>query len=250
MIVNADDFGLDESTSRAILEAFEKGYITHTTLMANMPYAGEAAELIKKAGLADKTGLHLNITSGMPLSQGIKDNPLICADNGQFNAAFYHAARYRLYMDDLSISQIRDEFKAQIEKFLSFGLTELHIDSHHHVHTNYPVYRALCKLNDEYGFKYVRLSRNMYHGGNPANRIYKTIYNTAVKRVGTDHTDLFGSYRDLRDYVNNDPERLKKLLSSKDIEVMVHPMYDGNGVLCDTDIKMEDEWELLCLAQR
>ena len=68
LIVNADDFGRSESVNRAICEAFEKGRVNSTTLMANMPAAKEAYELAKKGGFADKVGIHLNITEGMPMS--------------------------------------------------------------------------------------------------------------------------------------------------------------------------------------
>ncbi len=248
MTVNADDLGLDESTSRAILEAFKKNYISSSTLMVNMPYAEAAADLVRTEGLADRIGLHLNITAGEPLSEGIRNNPLICGNDGVFNAAFYHTTKYRLYMDDLTIRQIKDEFRAQIERFLSFGFKELHIDSHHHVHTNYPVYRALKQLSAEYDLKYVRLSRNMYHGGSIPNRVYKFFYNKGIEKLSEEHTDLFGSFTDLFAYINGDENALRALIDKKNIEVMVHPMYK-DGILYDTDTKMEDEWRLLCHAQ-
>ena len=35
VIINADDFGQTESCTRAIYEAFQKGLITDTTMVAN-----------------------------------------------------------------------------------------------------------------------------------------------------------------------------------------------------------------------
>ena len=99
--------------------------------MANMPGASAAYDLAKQNGFADKVGVHLNITEGMPLTEAIRSNPLVCAPDGSFNAAFYNNTKYRLYMDKLAIDQIRDELDAQISLFLDLGFSTLHIDSHH-----------------------------------------------------------------------------------------------------------------------
>jgi chitin disaccharide deacetylase len=40
--INADDFGLNSSVNKAIIEAFDNNYINSTTLMANMPGFDEA----------------------------------------------------------------------------------------------------------------------------------------------------------------------------------------------------------------
>lgn len=252
LIVNADDFGKNDSVNRAICEAFEKGYISSTTLMANMPAAKEAYELACEHGFTDRVGVHLNITEGVPLSDRIKNNPLICGPDGSFSAAFYHNTKYRLYMDRQSIDMIRDELDAQIQRFLELGFRTLHIDSHHHVHTNYPVYRAIKELAGKYDFDYIRLSRNLYRGGSLFNGIYKHFYNHAVKKLAVHTSDLFGSYRDMMEYLHFDPfkttdrakipnEEMTALLRDDLLEVMVHPMYDGSGILVDTTIPMDEE---------
>ncbi|MCR5108688.1 MAG: ChbG/HpnK family deacetylase [Lachnospiraceae bacterium] len=249
-LVNADDFGKNENVTGAVLEAFERGYINFTTLMTNMPYAQTAAHLAFEKGVENNIGLHLNITEGEPLSEGIKSNPLICSSDGRFNAAFYHNLKYRLYMDELTITQIMEEFRAQIDKFLSFGFTALHIDSHHHVHTNYPVYVALKRLSVDHHFDYIRLSRNMYHGGNILNRIYKKLYNRDIVKICERTCDLFGSYQDLLSYIDNDKEKLSELLKSRSAEIMVHPDRDDNGVLIDRGqvvIPMDEEWAIQCI---
>ena len=78
IIVNADDFGRDEESTRAILECFRRGYINQTTLMVNMPCAEKAVVLAREAGFADKIGLHLNLTQGMPLTESIKRFSEMC----------------------------------------------------------------------------------------------------------------------------------------------------------------------------
>ncbi len=238
LIVNADDFGRSESVNRAIYETFEQGRVNSTTLMANMPAAEEALELAKKGGFADRVGIHLNITEGMPISSGIRNNPLICGYDGSFNQAFYHNTKYRLYMDRQSIDQIRDEFDAQIRRFLNLGFTVMHVDSHHHVHTNYPVFTALKELSAKYDFDYIRLSRNLYKGGSLPNRIYKHFFNGSVRKLAHTSSDLFGSYKDFISYPR---EELKSLVKSRTIEIMIHPMYGEDRALMDTDIPLSEE---------
>ena len=46
LIINADDFGMNESCNRAIVLAFQKGIITDTTLMANGHAYVHAIELV------------------------------------------------------------------------------------------------------------------------------------------------------------------------------------------------------------
>lgn len=63
-IVNADDFGLNEKATTAILECLRNGWVTQTTLMVNMPYADVAVERARQEYKADRRGLHL-VSCGM-----------------------------------------------------------------------------------------------------------------------------------------------------------------------------------------
>ena len=153
--------------------------------------------------------------------------------------------QYREAFEQMGISRevfdlgekIEKELEAQIVRFLELGFKELHIDSHHHVHTDYPVFLALKSLGKKYRFSYVRLSRNLYRGGNILNRAYKSLYNRAVKKLCAVSGDLFGSYDDLMNYTDGDPERIESLGLDKKVEIMVHPVY-LQGVLMDTDRPM------------
>lgn len=230
-IVNADDFGRSEEINRAICEGFSKGYINRTTIMVNMPYADQAVELAKANGFFDKVGLHINLTAGRPLTDGIKNNPLVCDKDGCFHAAFARSTKYRLYMDEQTVNQFAEEIGQQLEKYKEYGFTLWHVDSHHHVHTNYPVYRALKKLALRYHFSSIRISRNMYSGGSLFNKIYKYIYNSRICKLCDEVSDLFGSYTDFCDYKN---QGLINESANKKVEIMVHPEYDGAGNLIDT----------------
>lgn len=247
IIRNADDFGKSEDVNKAIVTGFREGYIDRTTLMVNMPYADDAVSEAKREGFSDKIGIHLNLTEGMPLTEGIKQNPLFCGPDGRFHALFCKSTKYRLYMDNLSRDQIYQELSAQLKKYSDYGLTLFHVDSHHHVHTNLPVFLALKSLAKEYDFSSVRLSRNLFHGGNGVMKIYKGIYNARVKRICKSVTDYFGSYIDLKEYDSN--EGLTELVRKKTVEVMLHPMYK-EGRLMDTDTPMEEVNEKISIIKQ
>jgi len=252
LVVNADDFGLSESVNRAITECFEKEYIDRTTVMVNMPFAKEAATIAEKNGFKNKVGLHVNLTQGKPLTEGIARNSLFCDENGEFTAAFYHKTLLRLHMDKKSMDDMYREIKAQLDEYISLGFTLNHIDSHHHVHTNYPVFKVLKKLSPDYSFSSVRLSRNLYVGGSIPANIYKKMYNRKIAGICNRVTDYFGSYEDALTYYSelnknsagHENNAVNDFISNYVTEIMVHPMYSDESILSDTEIPFATEAEL------
>ncbi len=238
LILNADDYGKSKEVNRAIRECFQKGCINRTTLMVNMPDAKEAVNDAKQDGFADRIGIHLNLTEGMPLTEEIRSNPLFCDAQGRFHAGFRRKMINRLHMDKTSLKQVYAELNAQIKQYADWDLKLFHIDSHHHIHTDLPIYSVIRKLAGEYRFSSVRLSRNLYHGGNPVNGLYKAWYNRSVAGICDATTDLFGSFSDLIHYGTKADN--VALCRSRQTEIMLHPMYDANGTLMDTDTPMEE----------
>ncbi len=229
--VNADDFGYSHEVNEAICRAFREGIITRTTWMANMPAAAEAMEMARREGFADRVGLHLNITEGVPLTKPILSDPLLCED-GRFHASFYRKLLYRLYLKRNSRAIITEEFRAQLKAYEEAGGTLWHVDSHHHVHTDLSVLCAMHPLFAEFPIKSIRLGRNLYHGGNILMRLYKLFLNRILKkRCLQSHPVYFGSIKDLEAYT-------AKSYPRGDVEIMVHPKY-VNGEWVDTDIPME-----------
>ncbi len=237
-IVNGDDFGISANVNEAVRESFEKGYITNTTLMVNMPFADEAVEIAKRSGFSEAVGLHLNLTSGYPITDKIRREKRFCRKDGSFNAYFQKHTFTRLSVSKKESEAVAEEIDAQIRKYYSYGLPEKHLDSHHHVHTDRSVINVLLPLLKRYGFRSVRLSRNLFLKMNVLKRIYKGSYNRRLKTNGFNCADYFGSYRDLS-AMNG------KIKDDVLVEVMVHPMYNDEGVLSDTNIPMERVTELL-----
>ena len=84
LIVNADDFGLTESCTKAIAEAFRLGLISSTTACANGEAIENAYRIANENGFLDRVGIHINLTEGAPLTEGIKNDPFFC-ESGVFH---------------------------------------------------------------------------------------------------------------------------------------------------------------------
>ena len=238
LIVNADDFGISHEVNEAICECFSKRMISSTTLMVNMPYADEAVRMAKEYGFDERVGLHLNLTSGQPLTSDIKAFRCFCRKDGSFNARFEKKTKTRLMLGRDESKAVFIEADAQMRRYIEYGLPDRHLDSHHHVHTDRSIYRAISPLIHRYDFKSVRLSRNLYGNISLLKRIYKKRYNKGLLKLKVAATDYFGSYTDFR-------TNLESIRDNSLTEIMVHPMYSANGVLCDNKIPMKEEHDFI-----
>lgn len=223
--INADDFGYSPAVNEAITHSFNMGIINRTTLMVNMPYHQEAIKLSEVNGFSNHVGLHLNLTEGKPISSELA-NCDIFTENGEFNGKIRTLVRSHLKKSLKEILTI--ELKSQIELFLDLGLSLKHVDSHHHVHTEWLIYNILSKLlYSNFQFSSMRLARNLESTTvlNVPKVIYKRILNKCIKhRFCT--TDYFGSYNDFRSSVYN---------PDKEYEIMVHPVMKDGQIMDKTD---------------
>lgn len=238
LIVNADDYGWTENAVRATVACFENGIITNTTAMVTMPYFEAAYELAKKIGFADRIGLHLNLSAGMPLTDGIKRSPLFCDKEGVFNSNIRKNRLYRFWLPSSVKRLIADEIRAQMKKFISFGLTEKHYDSHGQVCVYWPILPIALQCAKEFGFRSTRMFINL--SANPhsqhlsiARKTYIRHIDNEILRSGLKKTTHLGLSWDL-------PKQLGCLPTNSVIELMVHPQYrddelrmSDNGVLMD-----------------
>ncbi len=229
LIVNADDLGLNAAVNSAICEALSAGLVDRTTMLVNMDGAGEGMELASQKGFAGCVGLHLNLTAGKPLTEAIAKDPVMCSEAGEFTADFARNMKTRFFLPPRTKKNVEAEIRAQLDRYEKLGGTLWHIDSHHHVHTDPSIWRILKKVLRDYPVTSVRLGRNMYRGGNPLMHIYKKLLNASIRRFCKNRCDLFGSAADYAEYFKKNAAAPDKY----DIEVMVHPVYDGSGKLCD-----------------
>lgn len=128
LIVNADDFGYAHGVNRGIIEAYERGIVTSTSLMINGQATREAVKLAKEnPGLG--LGLHFVLTDedarGLRVAQ--KAIGVVFA------------------------KKVGEELNAQFKKFQRLiGKIPDHIDAHHHVHKLPRIYPYFAKITQEY----------------------------------------------------------------------------------------------------
>lgn len=219
-ILNADDFGRTETANEAITYGFVNGYLSRTTIMVNMPCYEEAKQLALQNDFYDKVGLHINLTSGIPLTEAIKSSRLFTHENGRFNGLIFKK-KYKWYLKKAEKKVVEQEIEAQINQYLNDGFTLKHADSHGHVHT-FPIFnKIVIRLLKKYGFKSVRISRNIDLSF--CKRIYKKILNVRNKRFNAKNgvrIDYFGSCKET---IKN----FDKIHGS--CEIMLHPnIYDSD----------------------
>src|SRR5215471_5378287 len=124
LIVNADDFGASAGINRGILEAHERGIVTSTSLMVNMPAAKEAGSLSRH--FPDlSVGLHVNFTN-----EG--DDPPV--------------------VDLADSTACREELRRQFRDFQQMmGRVPTHLDSHQNVHRRPHILPHFLELASDYG---------------------------------------------------------------------------------------------------
>lgn len=141
LIINADDFGLSKSISDGIINGIKGGYITSTSVMANMPYTEYA---IKKALDYDIkcVGLHINLTVGKPI---IENSNLVNKEG-----IFYYN-REQIENNNLTYDDAFNEIMAQIKIIETYSDGKLkidHLDTHHNLFDNLNIKQAIIDISN------------------------------------------------------------------------------------------------------
>lgn len=223
VIINADDFGKSKDLNKAILDCFNKNYISTTTIMANMDGFEDAVNIVHKNNLNNKIGIHLNISEGQPITKEIKMYERFCDSNGYFsNKKFYYKNIIKSPSKD-ELYTLKNELHAQIKKCKDNGLIITHADSHHHKHTEFYMLRLLKDLLKENSISNLRLARTIDNKKNSPKFFYRKLCNTYIKNVlKISKVDEFISFQDIDKIKNN---------KSNVIEIMCHPMYEGENIM-------------------
>ncbi|MFT0802727.1 chitin disaccharide deacetylase [Bacillus swezeyi] len=219
LIINADDFGYSRGVNYGIIDAHQLGILTSATFMANMPGAGHAARLARESPELG-VGVHLVLTCGRPLLQGHRT---IVDARGNFRDLAFYKGAFTIDADE-----VYNEWRAQIEKFLAFGLEPDHLDSHHHINAYPEISDVFLTLANEY-----RL---------PVRHNIETKMMTE-KNVKT--TDFFSP---VLEGALKDEEAISSLFEEHDtVEVMTHPAYLDKELLAHSSYTYPrvDELEFL-----
>ena len=148
VVVNADDLGLSREINQGIFAGIERGVISDVSLMVRAPYAGEAVRTLKGMGLR-KVGLHVDLDAQLGWSSPGRER-------------FSRCELGVLLEDPTYVERLREDIRSQIERFIDEGLDPVHIDTHHHVHGFFPIFRELVELARQYRIPALRHSRSGY----------------------------------------------------------------------------------------
>lgn len=215
IIVNADDFGINDVVTTEIERMILAGAVSSTTVMANGESLDEVGYFAREHPEASY-GIHLCLSEfdSITKSEGLHQIGLI-DDNGRFvHKAIFHLKN----LNDKEVQEaIREELNAQIDIVSSLGFPVSHADSHHHVHTIYPLRELFADVLMKRGIKRIRLGGEfrtfrmrrhliLWLQREKLNRFYNTQFST---------TDSFFSYVD---YLRNG-----KCCEGETVELMCHP---------------------------
>ena len=151
LIVNADDYNTDANRNRGILDAARRGIVTSTSVLANVGWPeGALSEL--KAVFDGRAGVHLNLTKGRPLCDGM--GSLIGGDGSFFAKPI---AWSKALNNGFDYRQVEREFAAQIQALLATGIKPDHIDGNNHMHIFPKIVHVTARLAVEFGIRRVRL---------------------------------------------------------------------------------------------
>lgn len=228
IIVNSDDFGLSVAVNEAILNSINAGMLTDTTMLVNKEGFDDAVQKIASHQVFhDKIGLHINLTDGKPLTDGIKKCARFCNADGMY---IYTRSTPVWSLLPNEKKAIYTEVKAQIERCKTNNIKLTHIDSHHHVHTEWGILNVCLHASREAGINKVRLSRNIGGGISKVKQLYKSAFNFYIKNIaGFKTTQYFGDVDDM--------EINRPLPPNAILELMVHAMYGDNGQIVDYNQK-------------
>ncbi|HXG21594.1 MAG TPA: hopanoid biosynthesis-associated protein HpnK [Methylomirabilota bacterium] len=156
LIVNGDDFGLSPQVNAGILHAHTQGILTSTSLIVTGAAWQEAVALAKDTPSLS-VGLHVTLVQGRAVLP-----PHLLTSVTEWNGAFSDnptTAGLRYFFSPQARVQIRDECRAQIERFLKTGLPLAHLDGHVNIHMHPVVLDTLLDLASEYDVNAMRLTR-------------------------------------------------------------------------------------------
>ena len=162
LVVNADDYGLTEGVSRAILHAHRDGIVTSTSVLALAPGFAASVRWLDDAP-ALGTGAHLAAVGEDPPLLSAREVPTLVDRRGRLWSSWRVflplAAAGRIDPEDL-----RREFGAQMEAIAGAGIHVDHLDTHQNLHLWPMVADVVLELGETHRIRTIRVSRSRGRG--------------------------------------------------------------------------------------
>lgn len=222
LIINADDFGYSKGVNLGIIEAYQNGVVTSTTMMTNMPGAAHAAALAQEnPGLG--VGIHLVLDCGRPVHPYV---PSLVDEKGSFH-------KIEQLIQYAESTDIEKELLSQIDKFHSFGFTATHLDGHHHIHAYEKVYPIVEKIAQTYNLPIRKASADPNHSSH-----------TKLQTTEMFFHQFYGDKLSIEGLL----ELFERSLHFGTAEIMCHPAYIDDPLLQGSSYALPRVRELAILT--
>lgn len=206
LIVNADDLGLDEARTAAIVKAHREGIVTSVSVLVTF---GDFEIALRENPSLDP-GLHLNLSDGRPLVAGHRT---LVGEDGRFFGKDEARRRAAAFAPE----EVEREAAAQLARLPQ----ATHLDGHQHLHI-YGVAEAVARVAKRAGIRWIRRPDDVL-GRNPRVNEYRRL--TAASDFGDLQSPAFtGSAISGSMNVEVLLETLRRLPDGV-TELMVHPGY-------------------------
>jgi predicted glycoside hydrolase/deacetylase ChbG (UPF0249 family) len=206
LIVNADDLGWSAGVNAGILEAYQRGIVTSTTLAANMPAAEQALKQVLGLGwrghasvgvamldhaedgasvgackAALGVGVHLNACQGPAMSA--PGRSVLAGEAGLMRWSGMKLISRCAVRPGKYLPAIAAEFDAQMRWCADRGLVPTHADSHRHIHAWPGVFEIVTALCRQYGIRHVRRHRERLPPHLPRGPLKQRLLSRAINRL-------------------------------------------------------------------
>ena len=220
IIVNADDFGINEVVTTEIERMIEAGAVSSTTIMANGTCLNEVGRFVSSHSDVS-FGVHLCLSEfdSLTKSEGLARSGLIDEKGKFIRMSIFNNKNLN---EEYVRRAIQDELNAQIDVIESLGIPISHADSHHHVHTIYALREVFAETLRKRNISKIRIGSDFSKLRMKAHLCLwlkrKLLNDFYIKRFVT--TDAFYSYAE---FLNGG----FSLNGKGTIELMCHPGHTG-----------------------
>jgi predicted glycoside hydrolase/deacetylase ChbG (UPF0249 family) len=231
LIVNADDFGMNQAGTESTIDAMKSGGVTSATIMVPCSWFPMAVDFAKKNPQAN-LGVHTTLTSEWGKYKwgpvlGVSAVPSLVDEMGYFwkdVATIYKSA---------SMEEAEKEVRAQIDKALKAGVDVTHFDSHMGSMQYNPKYHEVyVKIAKDYNLPCRMAGREMMKQLNAEHLLdladelgvlYPEFLSVGAKAGKVEETDAY--------WTKFIEEQIKPGLVS---EIYIHPGYNTPEMLATT----------------
>ena len=151
VIITGDDLGFRAEWDTPVFDAYERGFVTSTSIVTNGPTYRSAARRLRETGV--DCGVHLSLVDGAPLSDPPEVRSLVDA-RGRFPDT---VARFLLRRGVVRIREVALEWERQVQRAFDDGLAPSHLNAHYHLHALPGMFRVAVDLARRFEIPWVRV---------------------------------------------------------------------------------------------